>query len=567
MQASKRGWFWAMTLGFFILATVYSLINPLYEAPDEPGHVSYILELRNAGQLPVQGKTAIGAAHHAPLYYGLAALFTLPVNSQDFNDELRANPNFIWGGKGQEPNLIIHTSREIITLHGIPLLIHLARLASVLMGTLTIALLFDLASQLFPQNPAIALLASGLVALNPQFLFISGAVNNDNLITLAVTGLCWQMLGVLRTPQRTRQWFFVGLWLAAATLAKVNALLFISVVGLLLFWSTLRQPTGFQNSLLFLLRNGLAVTLPVLVLTGWWFARNLRLYGDLMGWSTYITVFQAHARLGKIGLADVQRFFSVQFKSFWGVFGWLNLFAPDWYYTEYKVFCLLGGIGLIWLLIRPRLRLSGWQQSVLALFVLMIIVHESYMLWAITKFNGAWFQGRYLFPVIAPLAVLCAMGLVRLMPMAATNLLTSGLLLALGANVIYVPLKIIMPTYPIALQTPLHSWQMANQTDARFGQMIALQSYQSSTESTSEPTSEQSVNVELCWRALQVPDFDYIAFVHLVDPAQNMVAQQDRMPGQATNYTPRAWRAGDLCENAACGHDLRARRPGRRICR
>ena len=66
MQSSTRGWFWAMTLGFFILATVYSLINPLYEAPDEPGHVSYILELRNAGQLPVQGKSAMGRRPPCP---------------------------------------------------------------------------------------------------------------------------------------------------------------------------------------------------------------------------------------------------------------------------------------------------------------------------------------------------------------------------------------------------------------------------------------------------------------------------------------------------------------------
>jgi hypothetical protein len=103
MQSSQRRWFWTLTLGFFILATGYSLINPLYEAPDEPGHVSYILELRNAGQLPVQGKSAIGAAHHAPLYYALAALFTLPADSQDTRDAPRGNPNFIHWAKATMP--------------------------------------------------------------------------------------------------------------------------------------------------------------------------------------------------------------------------------------------------------------------------------------------------------------------------------------------------------------------------------------------------------------------------------------------------------------------------------
>ena len=52
------------------------------------------------------------------------------------------------------------------------------------MGTGTVLLTYLIALEIFPQDRYLAIGAAAINAFVPQFLFISGAVNNDNLVTL-----------------------------------------------------------------------------------------------------------------------------------------------------------------------------------------------------------------------------------------------------------------------------------------------------------------------------------------------------------------------------------------------
>src|SRR5262245_3031782 len=95
-----------LLLAFLSLATVYSLIVPLGEGPDEPGHAAYVFFLAREGRLPVQRAApdtsdVPGEGHQPPLAYALAAplMAWLPQAERQF--DLPGNARFTWAG-GEE---------------------------------------------------------------------------------------------------------------------------------------------------------------------------------------------------------------------------------------------------------------------------------------------------------------------------------------------------------------------------------------------------------------------------------------------------------------------------------
>lgn len=53
------------------------------------------------------------------------------------------------------------------------------------------------------------------------------------------------------------------------------------------------------------------------------------------------------------------------------------------------------------------------------------------------------------------------------------------------------------------------------------------------------------VTVVLYWEALRQPDFDYSAFVHLME-GDRLIGQRDHPPGSTLSRPPVTWQAGEL---------------------
>ena len=89
---------WALALivgGYLILGMVYSLVNPVFESPDEAlnyENIRYFVEERS---LPVLEPDVVSKAHHPPLYYVLGALTTFWVPDENF-DAIVARKNPFW---------------------------------------------------------------------------------------------------------------------------------------------------------------------------------------------------------------------------------------------------------------------------------------------------------------------------------------------------------------------------------------------------------------------------------------------------------------------------------------
>ena len=186
----------------------------------------------------------------------------------------------------------------------------------------------------------------------------------------------------------------------------------------------------------------------VLLFTGWWFVRNQLLYGDPFGWSTYQTVFPGDLRQNPLQWNDVTDFFTVQFRSFWGVFGWMNVAPPPWFYVPPLALGLLGLLGLALMAVRRGSdRLSGSQLLGVTLLATSVAVQQLFLMALASMCNPSCYQGRYLFPVIAPLMLLASLAITSLFPKRLEIAAISCVLLVLLGTAVFAPFWVILPAY------------------------------------------------------------------------------------------------------------------------
>ena len=132
-----------------------------------------------------------------------------------------------------------------------------------------------------------------------------------------------------------------------------------------------------------------------------------------------------------------------------------------------------------------------------------------------------------------------SLGILTLAPTRYAKHVSGAIAAGMLAVAIYMPFQVIAPAYEMA---PLPRWALrsaAHKTGYQFGDMIALPGYDIRTE-------EGQVFVDLYWQALDSPDFDYTAFVHVLDEDGLTIAQLDRVPGEPEGFAPRSWATGDI---------------------
>lgn len=99
------------------------------------------------------------------------------------------------------------------------------------------------------------------------------------------------------------------------------------------------------------------------------------------------------------------------------------------------------------------------------------------------------------------------------------------------------------PTVGLVRVVPaVPSPQPENTLSYDLGGQIALVGYETGS---NVPRSGEMLTLTLYWEALQVPQGDYKVFVHLLDEAGALVAQDDARP-RAGHYPTWAWQPGDL---------------------
>ncbi len=526
---------------FTLISGIYSVANPLFEAPDEVWHYGYVHWLAGGHGL-AKPDDAAGAARWAqegsqpPLYYLLSALLTAAVPQGEWDAAVRYNPHTAVGNADSfgNRNYLLHGTWDRWPWRDVALGAHIVRFFSILLGVLTIVCTYAVGRSLAPRWLAVAPLSAALVAFNPQFLFISASVSNDNLVTAICAAGVWLCLRIAVSQSRPRwRWFFVlGLLVGLAALSKLSGLLLggFALVALTIAAWRLR-------SWRLWLESGAVVVAVALLVAGWWYWRNWQLYADPLGLSGMFALLPA--RTEAAGPAELWALAPGVWRSTWAVFGWFNVKVDDWVYWLYSLLTLAGLGGWLVVALRRERRQAGqlsWLTAALAL-LWSFAVGLALVRWAQINYP----QGRLLFPALAAAMPLLAVGLLAWWPLAWQTAVAASGALGMAILAAAVPFLWIAPVYaPPPLAAPAAA--LPNPVAKAVGAHVQLIGYIYDS-GPLRPGDE--FDITLYWRSDALLPVDYSVFVHLVDELDIVQAQSDSHPAQGSRPTS-GWAAGDI---------------------
>ncbi|MDT8306816.1 MAG: glycosyltransferase family 39 protein, partial [Anaerolineae bacterium] len=557
---SERAILALILAAFVILGATYGLLTPAFEASDELWHYPMIAHLADGNPLPVQVFDPAQAgpwkqeASQPPLYYYLGAALTFWIDTSDMETVRWLNPhvdNGVITADGNT-NLAIHDP-AVSPWSGTLLAVRIVRLASVLLGAATVYLTYRIAQLIAPGQPAVYLGAAAVNAFTPMFLFISGAVNNDNLaIPLASLAVLLLMQAVVARKAGVRHWLVTGAVIGLAALTKEGTLGLLPLAWGTAFvarWQASATPGRWREIprwLLWATRDFVVLMVPVVLIAGWWYVRNVQLYGDVLGWSAFIAVLGERAQPASLAqLWDEREGFLA---SYWGLFGGVNIPMAGWIYTVLNGLLLVAVPGFLLYLVRLAREewrllegkglslLAGAHEVIVRWFPLVVALLFSAAVvyglvsWATTTWSS---QGRLAFTAISTLTALLMLGLVGWLPGRAGAVLATLFTSFLLSIAIAAPFVWIGPAYAVEDAAPLSSLQPL---DIAFGEEMRLVGYDVDYEAPLRPG--ESVDVTLAWEAVAAVGRDWSVFVHLNDPVlEAPVAQRDMYPGQGLRPT------------------------------
>jgi hypothetical protein len=401
---------------FVMLGVLYSVLTPPFETPDEIWHFAFIHHVANGQGLPVSEPNSRALWQQqgvqAPAYYLAAAALTAWIDTSDFPEIFaRANPHRAIGRPEAliNRNYLLPYPSDGWPWTGTFLALHIVRFFSVLLGTVTLWAGYRAVRLILPYNVALAGIAC--VAFIPQFIFISAATSNDNAVNALAALTLWRVVSLTVTPPDStrglrREFGLLGLLLGLAVLSKLSALGLVAIVGLAILLLVFER----RDWQLFA-QAALWVGAPLLLIGGWWYARNWLLYGDLLAWN----IWQANIllRVEPVGIGGILAEFGSLERSFWGLFGWMNIPYPEMVYSFFRSISFMVLIGLILTLIRGlRLGMPAFNDRrmragglLLGWLGVLAVSWVSFMVIAPAA------QGRYFFPAAPTLAMLIGLGL------------------------------------------------------------------------------------------------------------------------------------------------------------
>ncbi|MDW8069685.1 MAG: glycosyltransferase family 39 protein [Anaerolineae bacterium] len=544
---SPRWGIYLLTGLFLALGTTYGLTIPPFESPDEPFHLNTVRYIAVYRTLPprvmperplMTGADVARSLEYAenrvfyapPLYYTLGALLIGWADMNDFPHLLVPNPNWAKGWvpqSGSDPwnkNFYTHPAQRPAgdTL----LALYLLRLLSLGFGATTVLSTHTLARRLWPGRPRLALGATAIVALNPQFIALSAGVTNDNLL-IALCTLFFANIPSCIQSSTERRWAILGGIAGLAMLTKQSGLLLLPVGSLAALVQQASRKRRFLDAGLFLM---VALTIGL-----WWYVRGAVLYSDPLGFGPH---FAGQIPLARFGLKETW----TVFQTYWAAFGWGLILVDRPVYWGIAVLLGAAGAGLLSALRPggPWWRLSVVARREMALLAIAFGLNAAALVrWALA--TGAPY-GRLLFPTLAPVAILTAYGLARYTHWKGIHwILGICATTALVLNIL-IPWRYIHPAFTLAgpVQTIPSGLQPAQVTFQNGLRLIGYEISQGSLR------PGHKVSLVLYWHTPHSLGERYRIWVQLgpQDPTRYVAGEDTWLGG--TLYPSDLWQSGEI---------------------
>jgi small subunit ribosomal protein S36 len=416
---------WWITGLHVSLLLAYSILLPSYRAPDEPQHIDVARYVSEELDYPAWDERDLGVGitrslglvefHRPRLSAHLTEAEALPKDERPSLDDLddaeqATSPNQI----PQHPPLYYVVAggaeRAVEAVVGTPsydLEVWFYRLVSIAFVA-PLPLIIWRITRLLGVSRAIGY-AAALVPLGiPQLTHIGSVVNNDSLMILAFWLTTPLVLRLARGELGLRTVALTGAVTGIGIFTKGFALVIpVWVAGaLLLAWRRggpeARQPV-FKAGAVYL-----GVTF---LLGGWWWLRNLVVYGGISP-SRYGELVPPAKEVDVQWGNFVQAWGYNTTQRFWGNFGWFDVHLPTLAFGLASAICVVGLVAGCWPRDRASNTVVGDRVLLAAPLILLIATQFAFALRGYLETGRLpGMQGRYWFGALAGASVVIAIGL------------------------------------------------------------------------------------------------------------------------------------------------------------
>ncbi|MEL6269214.1 MAG: glycosyltransferase family 39 protein, partial [Chloroflexota bacterium] len=535
---------------FVVLCALYAFATPIFEASDELWHFGMVDYIATNRTLPVQNPDIETRyeqeGSQPPLYYAIGALLIHRIDRSDYDTHARMNPHARVGipGSVRNKNIVLHEQLNL-PLQQTVLAVYVLRAFSVLLGMVTLIAVYAAAINL--GGSSYAALATGLVAFNPMFLFITASVNNDNMVTMLNSLVIWQLVVMAWHGFRWQRSLFIAIVISLASLSKLSGNVLVPAIVALATYVAWRD-----NHWRGFITLGVLMAVAWAVIAGWWYWRNIQLYGELFG--TQMMVAVAGPRMEPFTFQTILDEFEGFRIAYWGLFGGVNVLTFQVYYRlmDLLVIAAVGGLAFalrdvlpyLWRTMtryrRPLTILDAlnlyWLVTAVLFTLIFVTGLVSVIVWTAQTYAS---QGRLLFPFVAASGLLLASGLMYWWRGKKWHF-AAALVGAYAVFALVVPFVSIRPAYtapPTITELP----DDVNPVYARYGD-VALVGYR--TDDRRYEPGEQ-VLVTVYWEVLEPSERDLSAFLTALNPAGDAIGKVDTYPGGGT-LTTSTWDAGTI---------------------
>lgn len=564
-----------LLLALFVAGALFHAATlPVLEGNDELLHFNYVRWLRAENRLPDRADSISSGVRQEsgqpPLAYWIYARFfdllNLPRYPTDIALTLQdvrnkwSTPVERWR-RTDNLNLFLHGDNESIFGHpDVVATERAARLLSLLYSVIAVCAAYGAAREVFREvkgGEGWSLVAAALFAFAPQMIYMTAQLSNDILATTISTLIIWQTLRLMRRGSSPLRLIVLGVLLGLGGLTKINGLLLGPAVGIAVLLDWVKHSKKFTT----LIKNGLLLGLPIVLMVGPWIVWGAVTYHDPLGVNVHDSFFSVDsANLGSGAIRPTIGQLVAQlpdiYLSYWGKFGpgavWMSPLA----YGALTVIVLLSLAGYVVAVIRRKRHALGGVLSpgvVLVLAVMVAAMATGAVQWLIRLFAiSSVITGRLMYPAHAAIAILITGGLLLLARQveARSQRLSRGLrvysVTAVTAVGLLVAPVAIHATYAEPLMITWQKLPTLQGGPVAFDHTIRFLGY---AQGDPRIYDNQFSAVTLCWDVLQAPTRPAAYAIKVFDKPGHTVAERTSVHGTG-RYFSALWIPGNtFCED------------------
>jgi len=407
-------------IAYILLAALYAINTPKWQAPDEPAHFNYIRAIVDTGALPVLQR---GDYDQDYLEKIKAAKFPSSLSIDSIRYESYQPPLYYLAAAP------IYFAARILSgqsKDGLDATVIALRFLSIILGAILLYVAYRIVHEIFSADEFLALATVGAIATIPQFIAISASISNDTAANLLLALILW--LAVRRVQNNISDKRFVilgGIVFGAALLTKTTT--YVPGAALLVAAESARwrvnnlrfTPSTSLRAWFYAIRHLLFALALSLALFSPWLIRGALTYGitDPLGIARHDAVVLGQPTtaemIARYGFNHIAfDYFAVTFKSFWGQFGWMGVLINDRFYVGLMALTGAAAFGaMLWALkiVRHRELLTETQHWLIGLLILLLAT--AFADYIAYNFKFFQLQGRYLFPATISIALFLVIGL------------------------------------------------------------------------------------------------------------------------------------------------------------